>query len=498
MVTAWAAGALPALAVIGAFDLERLEGIHDLRAVLALVLVGAFAARSVVLARVSARYAKALGDVIQPEEGAGSALAIARTSFVVATFLVLWSGPLFLASLVGPTAVGLVLPLLCLRGMSAPGWLARAGSTKAGGLQAFFAAFSDNSEQRGEGVVVELLVLLGVLGLTLDLFGALAVILLLLRAILGIDLALLDGFLSPRNTFAFLGLGLTAMVLFEPLRAALSAIVFTGARVRADGLDVRAAVDEAIEHTTKRAPKTATLATAALLVLTLGANGALAQGTARTPEDDLLARQHAAEILLEPAYEELDDVRGRGIREAIERWLAELLRETPESSPGGGGFLGGVPLPGPEVFVVLAVVAVLLVLGYLVVSRERPETDVAARPASVRRDDPRDRAPSAWIDDAAALAEAGRLREALRALYLATLVALDRQRVIAFDPALTNWQYLRQIPNGWRRSDFRELTRLFDHKWYGKEETLLADYTSCRALAERLVTSPKENDRGAT
>ena len=90
-------------------------------------------------------------------------------------------------------------------------------------------------------------------------------------------------------------------------------------------------------------------------------------------------------------------------------------------------------------------------------------------------------------DDAAALAEAGELRRALRSLYLATLVSLDRRRWIAFDPHLTNWQYSRQIPGGAIRDLFRTFTRLFDHKWYGEEPTTLSDYERCRELATQIV-----------
>lgn len=508
---AWASGALPALGVVLAYDLEALEGIHDLRLLLALLLVVAFAARSIGLSRVAAGYTRALGDVVTIEPGAGGPLAVARTSFVVATFLALWSLPLFLASLAGPTAVALVLPLLCLRGLSAPAWLARAGTTKQGGLGSFFAAVNDNTEQRGEGMVVELLVLLGALGLALDLTAALALLLLLLRAFLGIDVALLDGFLSARNTFALLLTGMGSLVLFEPLRAALSALAFVDARVRRDGLDVRAAVEAAIEHADGRRGRTRASGAAALAAAVLfglaSAGAARAQDVAapvsegaeasapRDLDDDLAAQGRAAEILAGPAYRDFEDTRGRGIRDALERWLAEALRDAPVDSPTGGGLFGGAALPGPTVFVVVAVIGVLAVLAYLVVTRERREDQAVTPVRAERRDDPRDRAPTAWMDDAGALAESGRLREALRALYLATLVALDRQRVIAFDPALTNWQYLRQMGAGWRRSDFRELTRLFDHKWYGHEETRVSDYTTCRALSERLVSSTEKEPR---
>ena len=104
--------------------------------------------------------------------------------------------------------------------------------------------------------------------------------------------------------------------------------------------------------------------------------------------------------------------------------------------------------------------------------------------------DPRERAPSSFLDEAARLAETGDLREALRALYLATLVSLDRRRMIAFDPHLTNWQYMRQLPRGGMRDSFGQFTRVFDHTWYGREETTYVLYERCRGLAREIVEAP--------
>ena len=71
-------------------------------------------------------------------------------------------------------------------------------------------------------------------------------------------------------------------------------------------------------------------------------------------------------------------------------------------------------------------------------------------------------------------------------------VSLDRRRLIAFDPHLTNWQYLRQMPRGDLRTAFHEFTRLFDHKWYGHEPTTEDDYARCRELATDIVRRAQE------
>jgi hypothetical protein len=112
-------------------------------------------------------------------------------------------------------------------------------------------------------------------------------------------------------------------------------------------------------------------------------------------------------------------------------------------------------------------------------------------PAAEVIPDPRDRAPDDWLAEAASLAAQGRHAEALRALYLATLVALDRRAWIRFEPSLTNWQYLRQLPAGSTRDDFRVLTRTFDVKVYGEEPAGEADYRASRAVAERILAASR-------
>lgn len=505
-LAAMSAGALPALVVLGTFWLERVEGVFELRPLLAAALVGSFGVRSVILGAIARRYVRSFWPAAVIPPGAGSAIGILRTAFVVSLGLTGWGALALLLTVAGPLGMLLLYPLLAFRGVIAPGWLARAACTEEAGVRAWLGASSDNGHQRAEGLVVELLVSLGALGLTLNLLLAASVVLLLFRAFFGIDLALLDQFLSFRNTFAMLGLALAALVLLEPLRAALSAIVFVDARVRADGLDVRAAIDAAIEHGGK-GRRHARTAQAALLLLALAFGGrAEAQDVPpETPpalvplatdpsiDDGDLARdaeiiERARRILERPSYEEFDDQRGRGLRDLIVQWLEALFgQDEPDTRPSATG-LAALPLPGPGVFIALGVAFALAIAVYLVMRREPPLPAAAAdtTPAA-KLEDPRERAPRDWLDQAGTLAAAGRHREALRALYLASLVALDRHRALTFDPTLTNWQYLRQIRDGAVRTDFRELTRIFDHKWYGREPADQLDYDLCKELAERMI-----------
>lgn len=503
LLLALSAGALPAILVVAFFWLERVEGVFEVRPLLSAGLIGAFGLRSVLLSRVCRTYVEGLWPGVVVPPGAGQPSAVMRTAFVVSFGLIVWGAICLALTILGPFAVLLVTPFLALRGFWAPGWLARAACTEDAGVRCWIGAAADNHHQRGEGFVVELLVVFGVVGLTANLLLAVGFVLLLVRAFFGIELALLDQFLSPRNAFALLGTALAAMVLLEPLRAALSAIVFVDARVRSEGLDVRAAIDAAIEHTEQRGRKRARAAQAAALLLVLFAPArGLAQPAADTErlatdpvldEADLAhdaeVNARAARILEGPEYEEFADSRGRGLRELLSRWLDALLSDPDEGDPTAvAGPGASIPLPGPAFFLVVGVLFALAVALFLFLRHETPLPAAPTAAATAPKvEDPRERAPRDWLAQANALAEAGRYREALRALYLATLVALDRRQILSFDPTLTNWQYLRQIRDAPIRSDFRELTRLFDHKWYGHEPTDQVDFDLCRHLAERMV-----------
>jgi hypothetical protein len=602
---AWAASLPLAVLGIALYYVERVEGVTLLRAPFALALATAWWVRALGLVGVAREHVRRLWDGVPIPEGAGEPTAVLRTAAWTGIGLWAWSWLVVLGALAGPIGVTAVTPFFALRGAVAPSWIARAACTDEAGLRLLRRAIADSAGQRASGAAAELLLILGALALYVDLGGAIAVALLLGRSLLGIELALLDQFLSFRNTFAIVSGAVITMLLVEPIRAALSAIVFVEARVREEGLDLRAAIEDAIAHASRaggrrnagggaaRGAGTALavpLALAVALVLVAGAGAARAQpplppplppellgedararprGRAfddevfdeqepggvcedrraalrdpatdpyaladaaadpyaladaaadpyapadaaadpyaladpaadpyaprdsaanphapRDPRDDEV-RKIAADILARAEFREFEDTRGRGIRELIERLIEWLLRhrdpvEVPELSAPSV-----IPLPGPLFFVLLAAAIAAALIGIaLATRRARPRSEVPLPTATERIEDPRERAPSHWVDDAARLAAEGRYREALRALYLATLVALDRRRLIRFDPTWTNGQYLRQMPESEARRAFRELTSIFEHTWYGCEPAGEETYRACRALAERIV-----------
>jgi hypothetical protein len=541
--TSWAGGSLVAGVVLGTYYLERVEGITTLRPGLALALVLAWWARAWLLGGVARGLVKDLWDAPM-EEGAGRAVDVLRTSVVAGLGLWVWSWLLVGGSLAGPVGVVLFFPFLSFRGAFAPSWIARAACTSQGGLRVFFAAMGDNAGRRGAGVATEALILFGALGLAINLYVTCLGGLLFARSFMGIEVATLESFLSPSNTFFLLTIGAVTLVLLEPLRAALSAACYVDARVRSDGLDLRAAVEEAIAHASGERPgRSRTIAVdaakAAVLVLALvffGTSAAHAQDapppsyppppmsgqeletpaparpeapaepsaegvlpsdpgalpTIETEPVDRGVEEQVNEILAQDEFREFEDHRGEGLRHLFERLFDWLLRPREELPSVDAPGVSGLSLPGPWVFLAIAAVLLFLVGVYLWVTRNKErEAHARAESAIARSEDLRERPPASFLDEAARLAAEGDFREALRQLYLATLVSLDRRRVIAFDPHLTNWQYLQQMPRNATRESFRHFTKLFDHKWYGREATTSDDYERCRSLATEIVAVPE-------
>ena len=524
---AWLGGGVPALALLAYYYAERVEGIGALRLPAALALVAGFVVRSWALSGVSRVYVHALSDRAPIDAAAGGLLSVGRTSTVVALGLWIWSWGVLVSAGGGPLGIALFVPLLALRCLVAPSWLARAGCAPESGLRAFGLAVRDATHQRLESLLVESLLLSALFGLAANLYGVFAFLVLIGRSFLGLEMALVDEFLSFRNTFVILGVSVVSATLLEPLRAAVAAQVYVDARVRAEGLDLRAALDEAIEHTSRKrressAPPASTPTSAkataaaqrvaiALVVasLALGAHVAHAQdasGPSAAPApswtleeasaQDARARDQARAILSDDIFRDVEARRRDGIADLVQRLLEWLIEQLADEEVGGGvtgPAVPSVPLPGPAFFITLGGIFVIVVGVFLFLTRRRDREAIARAvgPAAEVIPDPRDRAPDDWLAEAASLAAQGRHAEALRALYLATLVALDRRAWIRFEPSLTNWQYLRQLPAGSTRDDFRVLTRTFDVKVYGEEPAGEADYRASRAVAERILAASR-------
>lgn len=86
------------------------------------------------------------------------------------------------------------------------------------------------------------------------------------------------------------------------------------------------------------------------------------------------------------------------------------------------------------------------------------------------QDDEPERSLDEWLAMADDLERQGRFREAVRALYLASLLKFDERNIAAFVRGQTNWEHLARIEASPRLPeglDFRPPTHAFDQIWYG-------------------------------
>jgi hypothetical protein len=500
---AWAAAVPLLLTAAAVYYLERVEGVRSLRPLFALLLVLGFWLRSYALSRVAHGYALAIRPSLPVVAPLPRAVDVVGTASVVALGLIVWLWPLAAMALLSPLAVAAVLPFLALRGAVAPSWLARASCARERGLHAFGQAFDDTAGMRGAFLIVEMLALFGAIGLFGNLYALLSFVLLLGHSMLGLDVAFVSSFLSPDNAFVLLLLSALVLVLLEPLRAAISAQAFVDARSRRDGADLHAAVDAAIAQSGERKRRNADSLPpgAAALILVgcalgagMAASAAAQTGAAETvdaPESrpresaaDAHAREQIAEILARKEFREFAERDDHFLSDLIERLLTALAELGSEAERDTESTPVRLPALSPWVLMALAVIALCLIAVYAAAGRRTaaPPARRAAAPEQL----PAASGPMSLIDEAALLAARGDMRGALRALYVATLLMLDRKQLIEYETWKTNGQYIRAMPQGEARRLFAAFTRVFDRTWYGHEPASAHDYEQCRALAERL------------
>jgi hypothetical protein len=496
-------GAVPlALCVLALDYFEQVEGVRALRLPLSLAIVVGFLARSVALSRVARRYALLLRPTLPVVEREPAALEVATTAGIVGFGLLVWLTPLLLVVVAAPVAALMLWPFTALRGAVAPSWLARASCARERGGTAYGQAFDDTAGMRGTLALVELMLQLGALALLGNLLALVAILLGLGHSMFGLDVAFVSAFASPDNPWTLLSVSTLTLLTFEPLRAAVSAQAFVEARTRRDGADLHAAVDAAIESGRARAPARGVGAAALLWLAATGlcaparaepppqvaeaprataaASIATATGSAQVDfERDHATRERVARILAQDEFRE--HTAGDG---ALTRWFEKLRAwlETLELQDDDGDRLTRTDEPGSPVtswavagllLITIAVIAWLLRAPgrlYVPALAGASAGDTGAGGGVRSAHEGEDGQP-------------GDPRIAIRALYLSTLAALDREGRLELDPSKTNGQHLRALPSGPSRRALAELTRIFDRTWYGHVPATPEDLARGRTLA---------------
>jgi hypothetical protein len=94
----------------------------------------------------------------------------------------------------------------------------------------------------------------------------------------------------------------------------------------------------------------------------------------------------------------------------------------------------------------------------------------ARKVSAMLDDDEPERTADEWLLNADGLAAQGKIREAVRSLFVASLIRIDEAGIARFVRGQTNWEHYRRIQNSKARPaafDFLEPTQRFDDIWYG-------------------------------
>ena len=105
--------------------------------------------------------------------------------------------------------------------------------------------------------------------------------------------------------------------------------------------------------------------------------------------------------------------------------------------------------------------------------------------------------PDEWLAEARRLATNDDYRRAIRALFLAVLLLLDRDGIVDFTRSRTNGDYLRLLrTRGFDRlvETFQPFVLDYEVRWYGNRESAARDYERC--ILEFEVLKRLISDRG--
>lgn len=177
---------------------------------------------------------------------------------------------------------------------------------------------------------------------------------------------------------------------------------------------------------------------------------------------------------------------GRFISDWFENLLKKLFGNAKGMELPSSGF-GRINFQ-PVVWGVL--ICGLLAFAVYAVTRFRWVSSRKVKAGGLLDDDEPDRTADEWVVRSEELTANKQYREAVRCLYLASLVRFDEANVMRFRRGETNWEHLRRYQESPRRPeglDLAEATRAFDVIWYGQRTRGQADVDWFRAFYEQVI-----------
>lgn len=113
-------------------------------------------------------------------------------------------------------------------------------------------------------------------------------------------------------------------------------------------------------------------------------------------------------------------------------------------------------------------------------------TKVTREALLARAEVPRGASAADHLSRAREAKRSGRLREALRELFLAALAGLEQRGALRVDPALTDRELLARAAGSPRAEDLGALVELYERAWYGLREPRVEDVDRADRLAQRI------------
>lgn len=162
-----------------------------------------------------------------------------------------------------------------------------------------------------------------------------------------------------------------------------------------------------------------------------------------------------------------------------ERLIQQLINLLPAQAPGG------------RIITVLLVGAGVVTVGlvlFFVIRRLRREIAPDVEPGPIAQNGDPQNAGRA-MDRARDFSQIGDYRQALRYLYLSTLLLLEERGFIRYDRSRTNLEYLQSVVDHPQlATHLREVIQIFERSWYG----LQAPDAQTYARFERQVQNIRE------
>ncbi len=220
------------------------------------------------------------------------------------------------------------------------------------------------------------------------------------------------------------------------------------------------------------------------------ADAAARLATARTQLQLAANDQTAARLaLLDPVWQLPEFTRGETLGERFLRWLSELLDGLfPDLQPNPAAQRATstvAELAGWAIAAIAGLVLLWLLGLWLRRFLGRFVADAAA--AQPGDDAALPRTPAEARARADELARTGAYRDAVRNLYLAALLGLERRRLVPADRSLTNREVLAQVPaENALQPLLRPVVDTFDVVWYGVQEPDAATFTDYAARIDSL------------